>query len=328
MGRVSIEIAPVPQTVIDAVIARALDEDAPTGDLSAQTFVPASLTTTARVVAREPGVMAGGAVFATAMEQAAYRTQAPGAPAGSVPLAAGAAGTVSVRQLVAEGAPFSTGDALIEVSGPAHAVLLGERTGLNLLQRLCAIAALTARYVAAANAGRAQSDPEHGTTARPVRVVDTRKTTPGLRTLEKYAVRAGGGHNHRAGLSDAVMLKDNHLALLGEGEALTAALRAGKEKLGHTTHLEVEVDRFEQIEPVLAAGVDTIMLDNFGPAELARGVAQVAGRALVEASGGVNLETIGAIAASGVDIVSVGALTHSVVNLDLGLDTVEDALTV
>ena len=168
---------------------------------------------------------------------------------------------------------------------------------------MCGIATLTAAYVAAAGPG--------------VRVVDTRKTTPGLRAVERHAVRCGGGHNHRFSLSDAVMAKDNHLALVDD---VTAAIRAARARLPHTTHLEVEVDRLDQIEPVLAGGVDTIMLDNFALEDLRKGVEVVAGRALVEASGGVDLDTIGAIAGTGVDVVSVGALTHSVRNLDLGLD--------
>jgi len=173
---------------------------------------------------------------------------------------------------------------------------------------MCGIATLTARYVAAVE----------GTDAR---IVDTRKTTPGLRALERQAVRDGGGHNHRFSLSDAVLAKDNHLAVLAAaGIPVGDAIRAARARIGHTTHLEVEVDRLDQIEPVVSAGVDTIMLDNFTPEQLREGVALVAGRALVEASGGVNLETVAAIARSGVDIISVGALTHSARALDLGLD--------
>jgi nicotinate-nucleotide pyrophosphorylase (carboxylating) len=192
-------------------------------------------------------------------------------------------------------------------------VLQAERVALNLVQRLAAIATMTAKYVAAAA----------GTKAR---IVDTRKTTPGLRLLERYAVRCGSGHNHRFSLSDAVMAKDNHLAILTANGAkdLTAALREAKAKLPHTVHFEVEVDRLEQIEAVVAAGVDTVLLDNFTLPQLREGVAMIAklsgGRVLVEASGGVTLERIAEIAATGVDIISVGALTHSVRALDLGLD--------
>src|SRR5699024_10635451 len=149
------------------------------------------------------------------------------------------------------------------------------------------------------------------------RIVDTRKTTPGLRALERHAVRCGGGFNHRFSLSDAVMAKDNHLALLGD---VTEAIHAARATLPHTTHLEVEVDRIDQIEPVLAGGVDTIMLDNFSLEDLRAGVRMVAGRAIVEASGGIELDTVAEVAATGVDVISVGALTHSVRSLDLGLD--------
>jgi nicotinate-nucleotide pyrophosphorylase (carboxylating) len=170
------------------------------------------------------------------------------------------------------------------------------------------IATLTAQYVALVA----------GTKAR---IVDTRKTTPGLRAFERHAVLSGGGRNHRFSLSDAVMAKDNHLAVLTEGgKDLTTELARVKRELPHTTHLEVEVDRIEQIAPVLAAGVDTIMLDNFNTDDLRAGVALIAGRAVVEASGGVNLNTVAAIAATGVDVISVGALTHSARALDLGLD--------
>ena len=180
---------------------------------------------------------------------------------------------------------------------------------LNLVQRMSAIATKTAEFV----------DLVQGTKAR---ITDTRKTTPGLRVLERYAVRCGGGANHRFSLSDAVLAKDNHLAVItgGDPAKLTAVLGAAKAQLGHTTHFEVEVDRMDQVEPVLAAGVDTIMLDNFTLEELAAGVALVDGRALVEASGNVNLETVAAIAATGVDVISIGGLTHSVIALDLGLD--------
>lgn len=302
------------------IVARALEEDAPYGDITCRTFVDAGSVLDAVVRAREAGVMAGGEVFAEVMRQAAERvgTQAGrGREASGIETSGIKVVGIKVRQHVADGEAFAANDVLISVSGPAHAVLLGERVGLNLLQRMCAIATVTRAYVEAAQAGRAR-----GGFDGVVRVADTRKTTPGLRSLERLAVRCGGGYNHRWGLSDAVMLKDNHVSLLGEGDELTRNLLRGKQRLGHTTHFEVEVDTPEQIEPVLAAGVDTIMLDNFDTDALATGVRQVAGRAYVEASGNVNLETIGAIAATGVDVISVGALTHAVSNLDLGLDAV------
>jgi len=278
----------IPRHELEHVVRAALVEDAPWGDLTSEALIPVDAVATATLTAREPGVFAGGEAFAEA-----FRLTDP---------------TIEIRDLAADGTRFAAGGRLGEVRGPARSVLTAERVGLNLAQRLSGVATLTAAYVAEVA----------GTNAR---VTDTRKTTPGLRALERDAVRAGGGHNHRRTLSDAVLVKDNHLAVLLErGLSVTDALLAARARLPHTTHIEVEVDRLDQIEAVLAAGVDTIMLDNFSLADLRTGVAQVAGRALVEASGGVTLETIGAIAATGVDLVSVGALTHSARALDLGLD--------
>ena len=275
-------------SAIDDIIQRALDEDAPWGDLTSEVFLPADARATAALVAREPGVFSGARVFARVFELIDAGTR--------------------VELLAGDGEPFEAGAVLARVDGSARPVLRAERIALNLTQRMSGIATLTARYVEAAA----------GTTAR---IVDTRKTTPGLRVLERQAVRDGGGHNHRFSLSDAVLAKDNHLAVLAAaGVPIGDAIRAARARIGHTTHLEVEVDRLDQIEPVVAAGVDTIMLDNFTPDELREGVALVAGRALVEASGGVSLDTVAAIAATGVDVISVGALTHSPRALDLGLD--------
>ncbi|WP_445154021.1 carboxylating nicotinate-nucleotide diphosphorylase [Arthrobacter sp. Hor0625] len=279
----------LPAAAVDAVLRAALQEDAPYGDITSQSLIPAGARATAVLAARVPGVFSGGEVFAAAM-----RLADPDAV---------------VELLVADGAAFDAGTALARVSGNARAVLLAERVALNLVQRMSAIATRTAEFVALVAGTRA-------------RIADTRKTTPGLRVLERYAVRCGGGANHRFSLSDAVLAKDNHLAVLTGGDPgkLTAVLREARARLGHTTHFEVEVDSMEQIEPVLAAGVDTIMLDNFSLMELADGVELVAGRARVEASGNVSLATVAGIAATGVDIISVGALTHSVTALDLGLD--------
>ncbi|MDC7803061.1 carboxylating nicotinate-nucleotide diphosphorylase [Sphingomonas sp. BLCC-B65] len=278
---------------IERVVIAALEEDAPWGDVTSEYLIPADAAATADLVAREPGVFSGGDVFAAAFTL----TDAD----------------ITVDLAVSDGAAFGAGDVLATVSGPARGVLTAERVGLNLVQRMSGIATLTARYVdAVAGSG--------------ARIADTRKTTPGLRALERHAVRSGGGHNHRYSLSDAVMAKDNHLAVLtADGGDLTVALRRALAALPHTTHVEVEVDRLEQIEPVLAAGdgtarVGTIMLDNFTLDDLRAGVALVAGRATVEASGGVSLRTVADIAATGVDVISVGALTHSARALDLGLD--------
>jgi nicotinate-nucleotide pyrophosphorylase (carboxylating) len=275
-------------TRMDAVVSAALLEDAPWGDITSEMLLPATARADARLIAREPGVFSGGEVFAAAMRLTSA--------------------LILVELHASDGDTFQEGALLATVSGPARAVLQAERVALNFVQRMSGIATMTAKYVAE-------------TRGTPARIVDTRKTTPGLREFERHAVVSGGGHNHRFSLSDTVLAKDNHLAVLTSGgKDLTTALREVKARLPHTTHLEVEVDRLDQIEPVLAAGVDTIMLDNFSLADLVTGVALVAGRALIEASGGVNLSTVGGIARTGVDIISVGALTHSVRSIDLGLD--------
>ncbi|MCW4458057.1 carboxylating nicotinate-nucleotide diphosphorylase [Microbacterium sp. MPKO10] len=277
---------------IDSVMRRALDEDAPWGDITSEAFIPVDATATAVLNAREPGVFAGGDVFA-----AAFRLTDP---------------TADTTLHVADGERFDRGATLGTVTGPARAILRAERIGLNFCQRLSAIATHT----------RALVDAVEGTAAR---ITDTRKTTPGLRALERHAVRCGGGRNHRFSLSDAVMAKDNHLAVLAaRGLSVADAIRTARESLGHTTALEVEVDSVDQIEPVLAGGVDIIMLDNFSLDELRTGVEIVAGRAVVEASGNVRLDTVRDIALTGVDVISSGALTHSIRSLDLGLDVVVD----
>ncbi|MEC5198167.1 nicotinate-nucleotide pyrophosphorylase (carboxylating) [Arthrobacter sp. PL16] len=278
-----------PRHLIESIVAAALAEDAPWGDITVQALIDPDLCSTATITAREPGVLCGTAAIEVAMQLTD--------------------GRISVTFPRPDGSRFEAGDTIADISGPAAGILTAERTALNIVQRLSGIATMTQAFVEAAG----------GTDAR---IVDTRKTTPGLRVLERWAVRCGGGSNHRSSLSDAVMVKDNHLALLAvDGPlALTEALLAARSRLPHTVHVEVEVDRLDQIEPVLAAGVDTIMLDNFALEELAEGVRMIGGRALVEASGNVRLDTVAAIAATGVDIISAGALTHSVRALDLGLD--------
>jgi nicotinate-nucleotide pyrophosphorylase (carboxylating) len=274
---------------IQRLVRVALEEDAPWGDLTAQSLIPAPAHVTARLVAREPGVLSGEDVFTAAMSLTD--------PA------------ISTRFHLHDTEPFTEATVLATIEGPAQAVLQAERVALNFVQRMSGIATQTAQYVSAVAGTRA-------------RIVDTRKTTPGLRLIERYAVRCGGGHNHRYSLSDAVMVKDNHLAILAAdgGGNLTEALQSMRARLPHTTHIEVEVDRPDQIEAVLSAGVDTILLDNFTTAQLSLAVAHIASRALVEASGGITLARIREIADTGVDIISVGALTHSIRSLDLGLD--------
>jgi nicotinate-nucleotide pyrophosphorylase (carboxylating) len=278
---------------INRVVGAALEEDAPWGDLTSEYLIVETATASADLVAREDGVFSGGEVF-----EAAFTLVDP---------------RIEVQLIANDGATFATGDVLATVSGPARGVLTAERIGLNFTQRMSGIATLTARYV---------SEVSHTGT----RIADTRKTTPGLRAFERKAVRDGGGRNHRHSLSDAVMAKDNHLAVLTRGGAsVTQALLEAKARLPHTAHIEVEVDRLDQIEAVLAAGIGTIMLDNFSLDDLRTGVGVVGGRATVEASGGVSLETVRAIAETGVDVISVGALTHSARALDLGLDVRIDA---
>lgn len=273
---------------IERAVAAALEEDAPWGDVTSAYLIPEDAVATAELVARQAGVFSGGEVFTAAFTLTDPATR--------------------VELAVRDGDAFAAGDRLASVHGPARAVLTAERVALNFTQRMSGIATLTTRYVAeVAHTG--------------ARIADTRKTTPGLRAFERHAVRSGGGHNHRHSLSDAVMAKDNHLAVLtARGASVTQALQAAIARLPHTTHVEVEVDRLDQIDAVLAAGVGTIMLDNFSLADLRTGVERIAGRATVEASGVVSLATVRAIAETGVDVISVGALTHSAPALDLGLD--------
>ena len=281
---------PVPQDAVDRIVGAALAEDAPWGDITSELLVPLEARASALLTAREPGIFCGAQVIEAAFRLTSAET--------------------AVHFPIRDGESFEAGTVLAEISGPARAVLTGERVALNLAQRLSGIATLTAAFVAQAA----------GTSAR---ITDTRKTTPGLRILERHAVRCGGGNNHRFSLSDAVMAKDNHLALLAAGTGdLAQALAAAKARLPHTVHFEVEVDRLDQIEAAVAGGADTVLLDNFSPADLRRGVELIAGRALTEASGNVRLETVAEIAATGVDLISAGALTHSVRALDLGLDLV------
>jgi nicotinate-nucleotide pyrophosphorylase (carboxylating) len=273
---------------IETVVNAALREDAPDGDLTSTLTIDETATATAVLAARESGVFAGGEVFA-----AAFRLTDP---------------DIHVELLARDGNTFQKGHELARVSGAARGILTAERIGLNFVQRMSGIAMLTSEYVSAVA----------GTGAK---ILDTRKTTPNLRAFERHAVVCGGGTNHRLNLSTAFMAKDNHLAVLtAGGKDLTTELQRIRTELPSGCVFEVEVDRLDQIEPVLAGGVDVIMLDNFTLDELREGVALVAGRATVEASGGVNLGTVRAIAQTGVDVISVGALTHSARALDLGLD--------
>lgn len=271
-----------PPAAVREVVARALAEDVlPLGDLTAA-LVDADLVATASVVSRAPGVLAGSACFTEA-----YAQLDPG---------------VSLRWRADDGDAVHPGAEVCEVSGPLSSILTGERTALNLLCHLSGVASLTRRYV----------DAVGGT---PTQVLDTRKTLPGLRALQKAAVRAGGGFNHRASLSDMVLVKDNHRAALGIGEAVARARQRWPFR-----PVEVECETVEHVREAVAAGANAVLLDNMTPAQVKDCVAEVAGRALTEASGGVTLRTVAAYAAAGVDFVSVGALTASAPSLDLGLD--------
>lgn len=271
--------------LIEDAVRRALEEDlGRAGDITTLATIPAEATAHAVIAARRPGVVAGLPVAA-----AAFRILDP---------------TVRFEPGVADGVRLAPGDVVARIAGPARSVLSAERVALNFLGRMSGIASLTAAYVAKVSHTRA-------------RIVCTRKTTPNLRAFEKYAVRCGGGANHRFGLDDAVLIKDNHIAVAG---GVGAALRAAKASVGHLVKIEIEVDTLDQLDEVIAEGADVVLLDNMGPNLLREAVRRVGGRMSTEASGGVNLETVAAIAETGVDMISVGALTHSAPVLDLGLD--------
>jgi len=299
-----LSLTPLAPDAIHRLVRMALDEDAPWGDLTSQSLIPSDVRITAQLAAREDGILCGEDIFTAAMSLTNP--------------------SITTSFTVHDGEAFTAGTILATIEGPAQAILQAERVALNFTQRLSGIATITSHYVAAAAAGantRNSESPNLESQISAPRIVDTRKTTPGLRLIERYAVRCGGGHNHRFSLSDAVMAKDNHLAIVAStGTNLTDALKSLRNKLPHTTHIEVEVDRPDQIETILAAGADTILLDNFTTPQLTAAVKQIAGRALIEASGGITLASIPEIATTGVDIISVGALTHSARALDLGLD--------
>ncbi len=276
---------PLSRGVLERVVRVALDEDTARGDLTTEACIPPEARGVARIRAREPLVVAGGPV---AVE--VYRQVDP---------------AVRVELHVADGDRASAGAVVATVEGPARSLLVGERVALNFLQRLSGVATLTRAHVDALPRG-----------AR-TRIVDTRKTTPGLRALERYAVRCGGGHNHRDDLGSAVLIKDNHIAASG---GVRQAIERARAHAPHTSRIECEVDSLEQLDEALASGADAVLLDNFDDAGVAAALRRVAGRAIVEVSGGITLARIAALGALGVDVVSVGALTHSARAVDLGLD--------
>jgi nicotinate-nucleotide pyrophosphorylase (carboxylating) len=266
---------------VDQYVIRALQEDVGDGDITTVATVPADARARARITQKAPGV-----IFGLEPAEETFRTLDPG---------------IALERLCAEG-EWRDGGPVLDIEGSARAILTGERTALNFLQRLSGVATLTARCVRAVDGTGTQ-------------ILDTRKTTPGLRALEKAAVAAGGGTNHRAGLYDAVLIKENHAAIAGGvGEAVRKARAQSAD-----APLEVECRTLEEVDEALAAGAPQILLDNMTTEQLRLAVERVAGRATLEASGGVTLDRLGEIAATGVDFISVGALTHSAPALDLSL---------
>ncbi|HEY5674416.1 MAG TPA: carboxylating nicotinate-nucleotide diphosphorylase [Malonomonas sp.] len=268
---------------IERIVRTSLEEDIGLGDITTEVTVAPETMVRAELVAKEDFILAGMDVAATV-----FRTLDP---------------NVNFEKLLEDGQKVRRGEVLAWIKGRASVLLQGERVALNLLQRMCGIASLTAQYVGLVA----------GTGAV---IVDTRKTVPGLRALDKYSVRMGGGRNHRIGLFDGVLIKENHSAAAG---GITAAIERARQRLPHTLKIEVETRNLVEVEEALAAGADIVMLDNMTLDEMRQGVELIAGRALVEASGGVNLETVRDIAETGVNIISVGALTHSVKAADISM---------
>lgn len=278
-------VEPLPDRMLSDIVGAALCEDLGRGgDITSQALIPPDQHWQAVLVARGDGVLAGLALARLAFMQMDSLTL--------------------FEPRKGDGDAFQRGDVLAEVSGNARALLAAERTALNFMCHLSGIATLTRRYVAAAGPCKAK-------------ICCTRKTTPTLRFLEKYAVRAGGGANHRLGLDDAILIKDNHIAVTGD---VRCAVLKARRAIGHMVKIEAEVDTLDQLRTLLDAPVDVVMLDNMTPAQMKEAVALVAGRFMLEASGGVSLETVAAIAATGVDVISVGALTHSAPIVDMALD--------
>ena len=266
------------------IVALALAEDIGPGDLTSEAVIPSEAQARGVFLAKAPGVMAGLAAAAECLRQVDSR--------------------LAFQPLVGEGQAFAAGEQLAVVSGAARSILTAERVALNFLQRLCGVATLTREFVNRISGSGA-------------RIVDTRKTTPGLRGLEKAAVRAGGGFNHRFALYDGILLKDNHVAVAG---GVAQAVAAARDAAPHTLRIEVEVTNLQQLAEALEAGAEVALLDNMAVNEMRQAVALAGGKMLLEASGGVNLENVAEIAATGVDLISVGALTHSARAVDISLE--------
>ena len=269
---------------IDELLHRALAEDIGAGDVTTQALVPAHQSGVAVAYAKQDGVLAGNAIAARVF------TLLDGA--------------VDATSLLADGELLTPGTTFLQVEGSLQAILTGERVALNILRHLSGIATLTRAFVQAVE----------GTNAR---IIDTRKTTPGLRLFEKYAVRVGGGHNHRIGLFDGVLIKDNHIAACG---SVTAAVERARTSVHHLLKIQIEAESLEQVAEALEAGADGILLDDMSPETMAAAVEMAQGRAFTEASGGITLESVRDAARTGVDLISVGMLTHSAAALDISLD--------
>ncbi len=265
-----------------------LAEDIGLGDVTSESIFTAQEKGAAKLVARESFVVAGAGAVAGEV----FQVQNP---------------KITLAEIAVDGTVVEKGDVLLTVHGPVIDLLKAERVALNLLQRLSGIATLTAQFVEVIE-------------KYPARIVDTRKTTPGLRMLEKYAVQIGGGSNHRYNLADGVLIKDNHIAACG---SIKAAVERVRSNVPHTLRIEVETDTLEQVKECLSCDVDIIMLDNMSEKQMREAVELISGRAIVEASGGINLATVQGVAATGVDIISCGALTHSAPSCDIGMDWLE-----
>ncbi|ASS73812.1 nicotinate-nucleotide diphosphorylase (carboxylating) [Tumebacillus algifaecis] len=272
------------ERVIERAVRAALEEDIGSGDITTNSIVSRDKAGHGTLLAKEPGVIAGLDVA-----EVAFKLVDP---------------TLEIKRLVADGDAVAKGTPLMEVFGSARSILIAERVALNFLQRMSGIATRTSKFVELVRYYNAK-------------IVDTRKTTPGLRALEKYAVVIGGGRNHRFGLFDAVLIKDNHIEIAG---GVKQAIMAARHQIPHTMRVEVEVESLEQIDEALEVKADIIMLDNMTFETMREAVEKIAGRALIEASGGVTEETIVDIAKTGVDYISIGALTHSIKSLDISLD--------
>ncbi|MDS1029140.1 carboxylating nicotinate-nucleotide diphosphorylase [Bacillota bacterium LX-D] len=275
--------------LIDEKIKAWLNEDLHNGDLTTDYLIDDSVQVKGNFIAKEAGVIAGLEVMGRV-----FQILDP---------------NIVLENLISEGSSVDKGDLIAKIAGPARSILKGERLALNILQRLSGIASQTAQYVRLLEGLQ-------------TRVVDTRKTIPGLRYLEKYAVRVGGGFNHRFNLSDGVLIKDNHIKACG---GITTAVQRAKERIPHTGKVEVEVETLSQLEEALAAKADIIMLDNMDIPTMKRAVELTQGQAILEASGNISLANLRAVAETGVDIISVGALTHSVKALDISLRFIEES---